>query len=72
MRNGLNTTPILNLLILLEVCVWRKKDSWNRLYKLLAINGEIYTIDILYGPTNFWLTVVKLYYIKEKIPDIPK
>ena len=52
-RNGLNITPILSLLILLEVRVWRKKKGWNEPYKLLAINGEIYIINILYRPTNF-------------------
>ena len=60
---------MLNLLILLEVRVWRKKDGWNGLYKLLAINGEIYTINIPHKPTNFQSTVVKPYYIEE-IPDI--
>jgi hypothetical protein len=44
---------MLNLPILLEVRVWREKNSWNGLYKLLAINGEIYTINIPYRPTNF-------------------
>ena len=71
-RNGLNTTFMLSLPILLEVRVWRKKNGWNRPYKLLAINGKIYIIDIPHRLTNFWLTVVKLYYIKEEIPDILK
>jgi hypothetical protein len=52
-RNGPNTTSTLSLPIFSEVCVWYKKDSWNKLYKLLAINGEKYTINILYRPTNF-------------------
>ena len=69
-RNGLNTTFILSLPILLEVCVWREKNGWNRLYKLLVINGKIYTINMPYRPTNFQLTVIKPYYIKEEIPDI--
>ena len=63
---------MLSLPILLEVHVWREKDGQNRPYKLLAINGEICTIDILYRPTNFQSTVVKPYYAKEEIPDILK
>ena len=62
----------LSLPILLEVRVWRKKDGWNRPYKLLAINGEICIIDILYRPTNFQSTVVKPYYTKEEILDVLK
>ena len=71
-RNGPNTTSMLSLPILSEVRVWREKDGWNGPYKLLAINGEIYTIDMLHGLTNFQLTVVKPYYIKEEISDILK
>ena len=52
-RNGLNTISMLSLLILSEVRVWREKYGWNRLYKLLAINSEIYIIDMLYRLTNF-------------------
>ena len=63
---------MLNLLILLEVRVWREKDGWNGLYKLLAINGETCIIDIPHKPTNFQSTVVKPYYTKEEIPDILK
>ena len=63
---------MLSLLILSEVRVWRKKDGQNKPYKLLAIKGEIYTINILYGLTNFQSTVIKPYYIKEEIPDVPK
>ena len=69
-KNGPNTISMLSLPILSEVYVWCKKDSWNRLYKLLVINGRIYTINILYRLTNFWLTVVKPYYIKEEILNI--
>ena len=52
-RNGPNTISILSLPILLKVYVWREKDGWNGLYKLLAIDGKIYIINILYKPTNF-------------------
>ena len=52
-RNGLNTIFMLSLPILLKVYVWCKKDGWNGLYKLLAINSKIYTINILHKLTNF-------------------
>ena len=63
---------MLNLPILSEVRVWREKDGWNGLYKLLAINGEIYTINMPYRLTNFQSTVIKPYYIKEEILNILK
>ena len=72
MRNGPNTTSTLSLPILSEVRVWREKDGWNGPYKLLAINGEKCTIDMPHGPTNFRSTVVKPYYAKEEIPDVPE
>ena len=35
------------------------------------MNSQTYTIQMLYRPTNFWSTVVKLYYTKENtLPDI--
>ena len=52
-RNGPNTISTLSLPIFSEVHIWREKDGWNRPYKLLAINGETCTINILYRPTNF-------------------
>ena len=63
---------MLNLLIFLEVRVWCVKNGWNRPYKLLAINGKTYIINIPHKLTNFRLTVVKPYYIKEEILDILK
>ena len=66
-RNGPNTIFTLSLPILLEVHIWREKDGQNGPYKLLAINGETYTIDMLYRLTNFQLTVIKPYYTKEEI-----
>ena len=71
-KNGPNTISMLSLPILSEVRVWREKDGWNGLYKLLAINSKTYIINILYRPTNFQSTVIKLYYTKEKIPDVFK
>ena len=71
-RNSPNTISILSLPILSEVYIWREKHSWNRPYKLLAINSEICIINILYKPTNFQSTVVKPYYTKEEILDVLK
>jgi hypothetical protein len=61
---------MLSLLILLEVHIWRKKDGWNGPYKLLVINGKKYIINMPYRLTNFQLTVIKLYYVKEEILDV--
>ena len=52
-RNSLNTISMLSLPILSEVHIWREKDGWNRPYKLLVINSEIYIINMPYKPTNF-------------------
>ena len=52
-RNSPNTISMLSLSILLKVYIWREKDGWNGPYKLLAINGKIYTINIPHRPTNF-------------------
>ena len=52
-KNGPNTIFTLNLLIFLEVHVWREKNGWNGLYKLLVINGKIYIINIPHRLTNF-------------------
>ena len=71
-RNGPNTISTLSLPILSEVRVWCKKGGWNGPYKLLAINGKTYIIHMPHRPTNFRLTIVKLYYIKEEILDVPK
>ena len=71
-RNGPNIIYILSLPIFLKVRVWHKKYGWNSLYKLLAINGEIYIINILHRLTNFQLTIIKSYYIKEEILNVLK
>jgi hypothetical protein len=77
MRNGPDTKAILNLPLQSDVRVWRKKDGWTGLFKLLAIDGETGTIDMPHGLTNFRLTIVKSYYTlpeapqeKEEIEDI--
>ena len=52
-RNSPNTISMLSLPILLKIRVWYKKEGWNGPYKLLIINSKIYTINMLYRPTNF-------------------
>ena len=72
MRNGSTTKTILNLPIQSDVRVWRKKDEWTGLFKLLATNGETYIIDMPYGPTSFRLTVIKSYYFLSEVPQEEK
>ena len=40
MKNGLNTSTTLNLLLQSEVHVWRKKKEWRGPYKLIIINSQ--------------------------------
>jgi len=47
MRNGPNTKITLDLPLQLDVRVWRKKEGWKGPYKLIAINGETCTVDML-------------------------
>jgi len=81
MRNGPSTTETLELPLQSDVRVWREKDGWNGPYKLIAIDGETCTIQMIYGPTNFRSTVVKPFYTEEAsketsevctTPDIPE
>ena len=69
MRNSLNTKLILDLLINLNIRVWRKKGGWKGLYKLLVTNSEICTVAMPYNPTNLCLMVVKPYYTEEALED---
>jgi hypothetical protein len=62
MRNGPDTSAILDLLLQSDVRVWREKDGWQGPYKLLATSGETYTINMPHGPANFRSTVVKPYF----------
>ena len=47
MCNGPNTKITLNLPLQSDVRVWRKKEGWKGPYKLIAINREIYTVNML-------------------------
>ena len=45
--NSPNTKITLDLPLQLNVHMWREKEGWKGLYKLIAINGEIYTVNML-------------------------
>ena len=72
MRNGPTTKTILNLPIQSDVRVWREKDGWIGPFKLFATNGEIYIINMSYGPTSFRSTVIKSYYSLFEVPQKEK
>jgi hypothetical protein len=61
MRNGPDTKNTLDLPLQSDVRVWRGKEGWTGLYKLLAIKEETCTIDMPQGPTKFRSTVIKPY-----------
>ena len=64
-RNGPNTKITLDLPLQLDIRVQRKKEGWKGLYKLIIINGETYTVNILREPAKFRLTIVKPYLTKQ-------
>ncbi|KAI0995993.1 hypothetical protein K3495_g12188 [Podosphaera aphanis] len=49
---------------------WREKDDWIGPLKILALDGDICTVDLPHGPTNFRSAVVKPYY-KDDHAEIP-
>ncbi|EED20821.1 hypothetical protein TSTA_040150, partial [Talaromyces stipitatus ATCC 10500] len=66
-RNRPSSTLIHRLPLNLDVLVWREGGTrypgkWKGPYKLISINRETCTIDLLNGPTKFRSTVVKLYH----------
>jgi hypothetical protein len=65
MKNRPNTKLVLTLSLQSDVRVWREKDRWNEPHKLLVIDSQTCTIQMLYRPINFRLTVVKLYYVED-------
>jgi hypothetical protein len=66
MRNSPNTMATEDLLLQSDVRVWREHKGWKGPYKLLATNGETYTIDMPHSLTNFRSTVVRRYYAEEE------
>ncbi|KAI9035080.1 uncharacterized protein KD926_004645 [Aspergillus affinis] len=69
MRNSPSTITTLNLPLQSDVRVWREKGGWKGSYKLLAVDGETCTVDMLYGPTKFRSTVVNPYYREEFLEE---
>ena len=43
-RNGLNITPVHDLPLNSEVLIWRESSNWTGPYRLLAMEGEIYSV----------------------------
>jgi hypothetical protein len=77
MRNGPDTKNILDLPLQSDVRVWREKEGWTGLYKLIATEEETCTIDMSRGPAKFRLTAVKLYFTEQarqeelRVPEEP-
>ena len=66
MQNGLRTNAIYNLPLNSPILVQREGNTeqaghQDRLYNLLTVKGETYTVKLLNGPTLFQSTVIKLY-----------
>jgi len=58
MRNGPKTDMVHDLLLNLPILVWREGNTgqaryWDRLYNLLIVEGETYTVKLLSRPTSF-------------------
>ncbi|KAJ5754195.1 hypothetical protein N7533_003738 [Penicillium manginii] len=68
-RNGPNTTTTLSLPLQSDIRVWHEKGRWKGPYKLLAVDGETYTVDMPHGPTKFRSTIVKPYYREEHLEE---
>lgn len=74
-RNGPTTADVLALPLQSEVVVWRESSGWNGPYKVVAIEGQDITVDMVNGPTTFRSTVVKPYYRPDHLwtdPDAPQ
>jgi hypothetical protein len=63
--NSLNTKNTLDLPLQSDVRVWREKEGWTGLYKLIITKEEICIINMLQGPIKFWLTAVKPYFTEQ-------
>ena len=69
-HNGPNITLIHNLLLNSEVLVWRESGNWTGPYRLLAIENEIYYVQLPSGPTRFRNMSVKLYFWPENTYNV--
>jgi hypothetical protein len=47
------------------VRVWREKEGWTGLYKLITTEEETYTINMPQGPAKFRSTAIKPYLIEQ-------
>ena len=63
-------TSVHNLPLNSEVLVWHKSGNWTGLYRLLAIENEIYYIQLPSGPTRFRSTSVKPYFWPENTYNV--
>ncbi len=76
-RNRPKTDAVHDLLLNSPVLIWREGNTdqaghWDRLYNLLTVEGEIYTVKLLNGPTSFQSTVVKPYLRSKSLKTDPE
>ena len=69
MRNGPDTSDIHKLPLMSDILVWREKEGWTGPYKLMATDGETYTVEMPYSTTNFRSTVVRPFYKEKTVRD---
>jgi hypothetical protein len=55
-------TLVHDLLFNSKVLIWRKSSNWTRLYCLLAVENEIYYIQLPSGLTSFKSISIKPYF----------
>jgi hypothetical protein len=60
--NRPDITLVYNLPLNFKVLVWCKSGNWTRLYCLLAVENEIYYIQLPSRLTSFKSTSIKLYF----------
>ena len=60
--NRPNTTPIYNLPLNSKVLIQRESSNQTRPYRLLAVEGKTYYIQLFNRPTSFRSTFVKPYF----------
>jgi hypothetical protein len=69
-RNGPNTTLVHDLPLNFKVLIWRESGKWTRPYHLIAIENEIYYIQLPSGLTSFRSMSVKPYFWPKNTYDI--
>ena len=68
--NGLDTTLVYNLPLNSKVLIWRESGNWNGPYYLLAIENEIYCIQLPSRLTSFRSIFIKPYFRPENTYNI--